>query len=122
MHLVFVFLVMQLDDAYFMKQAMVEAEKAFSADEVPVGAVVVVDSDDHVDVVIALSQNLIEASRNLNEKFDAAYVQQRRRIEREIVVFGGLYIAFVLLVIEFHNLLVCLFYFDHVDLEDMPLN
>ena len=40
MHLVFVFLVMQLDDAYFMKQAMVEAEKAFSADEVPVGALI----------------------------------------------------------------------------------
>ena len=58
--------------------------------------------DDHVDVVIALSQNLIEASRNLNEKFDAAYVQQRRRIEREIVVFGGLYIAFVLLVLRLH--------------------
>ena len=58
--------------------------------------------DDHVDVVIALSQNLIEASRNLTEKFDAAYVQQRRRIEREIVVFGGLYIAFVLLVLRLH--------------------
>ena len=55
MHLVFVFLVMQLDDAYFMKQAMVEAEKAFSADEVPVGAVVVVDSQ-----IIARAHNLIE--------------------------------------------------------------
>ena len=55
MHLVFVFLVMQLDDTYFMKQAMVEAEKAFSADEVPVGAVVVVG-----DQIIARAHNLIE--------------------------------------------------------------
>ncbi|MAD29585.1 MAG: tRNA-specific adenosine deaminase [Flavobacteriaceae bacterium] len=55
MHLVFVFLVMQLDDEYFMKQAMVEAEKAFSADEVPVGAVVVVG-----DRIIARAHNLIE--------------------------------------------------------------
>ena len=51
----FVFLVLQLDDTYFMKQAMVEAEKAFSADEVPVGAVVVVDSQ-----IIARAHNLIE--------------------------------------------------------------
>ena len=55
MHLVFVFLVMQLDDEYFMKQAMVEAEKAFYADEVPVGAVVVVG-----DQIIARAHNLIE--------------------------------------------------------------
>ena len=51
----FVFLVMQLDDTYFMKQAMVEAEKAFSVDEVPVGAVVVVG-----DQIIARAHNLIE--------------------------------------------------------------
>ena len=55
MHLVFVFLVMQLDDAYFMKQAMVEAEKAFNTDEVPVGAVVVV-----ADRIIARAHNLME--------------------------------------------------------------
>lgn len=32
---------MELDDAYFMKQALREAEKAVEDDEVPVGAVVV---------------------------------------------------------------------------------
>ena len=30
------------DDNYFMKQALVEAQKAYDADEVPVGAVVAV--------------------------------------------------------------------------------
>ena len=38
----FVFLNMELDDQFFMKQALIEAEKAALADEVPVGAVVVV--------------------------------------------------------------------------------
>ena len=33
----------RLDDNYFMKQALIEAQKAFESDEVPVGAVVVVD-------------------------------------------------------------------------------
>jgi tRNA(adenine34) deaminase len=32
---------MVLDDKYFMKQALLEAEKAFEADEVPVGAIIV---------------------------------------------------------------------------------
>ena len=58
--------------------------------------------DDHVDVVIALSQNLIAASQKLTAKSDAAYLDQRRRIEREIVVFGGLYIAFILLALKLH--------------------
>ena len=51
----FVFLKMRLDDTFFMKQAMAEAEKAFHADEVPVGAVVVVG-----DRIIARAHNLTE--------------------------------------------------------------
>lgn len=51
----FVFLSMELDDLYFMKQAMVEAQKAFDAEEVPVGAVVVVR-----DRIIARSHNLTQ--------------------------------------------------------------
>ena len=43
------------DDHYFMRQALVEAQKAFDADEVPVGAVVVVDNK-----IIARSHNLTE--------------------------------------------------------------
>ena len=55
MHLVFVFLKMQFDDLYFMKQAILEAEKALHADEVPIGAIVVVG-----DQIIARAHNLTE--------------------------------------------------------------
>jgi tRNA(adenine34) deaminase len=55
MPLEFVFLNMELDDQYFMKQALVEAEKAAFADEVPVGAVVVVGQR-----IIARAHNLTE--------------------------------------------------------------
>ena len=46
---------MKLDDTYFMKLALKEAEKAESQGEVPVGAVVVVDQR-----VIARAHNLTE--------------------------------------------------------------
>lgn len=44
-----------MDDQYFMKQALLEAEKAFERGEVPVGAVVVCK-----DRIIARSHNLTE--------------------------------------------------------------
>jgi tRNA(adenine34) deaminase len=40
---------------YFMKQALVEAQKAYDKDEIPVGAVVVADN-----IIIARSYNLTE--------------------------------------------------------------
>ncbi len=48
-------LVEMFDDVYFMKQAFVEAQKAYDADEVPVGAVVVVENR-----IIARAHNLME--------------------------------------------------------------
>ena len=44
-----------LDDHYFMRQALAEAQKAYEADEVPVGAVVVIDHK-----IIARAHNLTE--------------------------------------------------------------
>ena len=44
-----------LDDNYFMKQALIEAQKAYESDEVPVGSVVVVDQK-----IIARAHNLTE--------------------------------------------------------------
>ena len=44
-----------LDDNYFMKQALAEAQKAFAKDEVPVGAVVVCEGR-----IIARAHNLTE--------------------------------------------------------------
>ena len=43
------------NDEYFMKQAFMEAQKAYDADEVPVGAVVVANKQ-----VIARAHNLTE--------------------------------------------------------------
>ncbi len=43
------------DDAYYMKQALLEAQKAFDMDEVPVGAVIVCQ-----DRIIARAHNLTE--------------------------------------------------------------
>lgn len=47
---------MQEDDKYYMKQALVEARKAFDRGEVPVGAVIVCQNR-----VISRSHNLTEA-------------------------------------------------------------
>jgi tRNA(adenine34) deaminase len=46
---------MMYDDAYFMGEALKEAKKAFDADEVPVGAVVVAENR-----IIARAHNLTE--------------------------------------------------------------
>lgn len=46
---------MQFDNTYFMKQALIEAEKAFDKNEVPVGAVIVMDK-----TIIARAHNLTE--------------------------------------------------------------
>ncbi len=43
------------DDEYFMRQALREAEQAFKADEVPIGAVIV-----HGDRIIGRAHNLTE--------------------------------------------------------------
>jgi tRNA(adenine34) deaminase len=55
MPLEFVFLNIELDDNYFMRLALAEARKAALADEVPVGAIVVVDQR-----IIARAHNLTE--------------------------------------------------------------
>jgi tRNA(adenine34) deaminase len=44
-----------LSDEYFMKQAMIEAKKAYDIDEIPVGAIVVANN-----VIIARAHNLTE--------------------------------------------------------------
>ena len=44
-----------MDDTYYMKKALEEAQKAFEEDEVPVGAVIVAN-----DQIIARGHNLVE--------------------------------------------------------------
>lgn len=50
---------MEFDDLYFMKKALFEAEKSLDKNEVPIGAVIVVDQK-----IIGRGHNLIE---NLND-------------------------------------------------------
>ena len=49
----------QFSDEYFMKQALAEAKKAFDADEVPIGAVIVCGNK-----IIARAHNLTERLRD----------------------------------------------------------
>jgi tRNA(adenine34) deaminase len=51
---------MELDDTYFMKKALEQAEIAFEQDEVPVGAVVVVNQR-----IIARAHNLTERLKDV---------------------------------------------------------
>ena len=53
------------DDNYFMNQALVEAQKAYEAEEVPVGAVVVIDNK-----IIARAHNLTECSKVVHRLAD----------------------------------------------------
>lgn len=50
---------MLLDDNYFMRQALIEAQAAYDEDEVPVGAVIV-----HERKIIARSHNQVERLRD----------------------------------------------------------
>ncbi|HIP47386.1 MAG TPA: nucleoside deaminase [Lutibacter sp.] len=46
---------MEYNEAYYMKQALIEAQKAFDKNEVPVGAIIVMK-----DTIIARAHNLTE--------------------------------------------------------------
>jgi len=50
-----IFDAMQFTDTYYMKQALIEAQKAFDKDEVPIGAIIVIK-----DSIIARAHNLTE--------------------------------------------------------------
>ncbi len=47
--------IIEFDDEYFMKEALKEAQKAFDADEVPIGAIIVSNNQ-----IIARAHNLTE--------------------------------------------------------------
>lgn len=51
---------MELDDVYFMKKAFEQAKQAFEANEVPVGAVIVIDQK-----IIAQAYNLTERLKDV---------------------------------------------------------
>ncbi len=71
-----------LDDIFFMRQALTEAQKAFDKDEVPVGAVVVANNR-----IIARAHNLVET---LNDVTAHAEMQA---ITAAANVLGGKYLT-----------------------------
>lgn len=71
-----------LDDNYFMRQALAEAQKAFDIDEVPIGAVVVANNR-----IIARAHNMVET---LNDVTAHAEMQA---ITSAANVLGGKYLS-----------------------------
>ena len=70
------------DDTYFMRQALIEAQKAFNEDEVPVGAVIVANNR-----IIVRAHNLVET---LNDVTAHAEMQA---ITAAANVLGGKYLT-----------------------------
>ena len=87
---------MLFDDAYFMKQALVEAQKAAQRDEVPVGAVVVCQGR-----IIARSHNLTEV---LNDVTAHAEMQA---ITAAANVLGGKYLVDCTLYVTVEPCVMC---------------
>ena len=70
-----------LDDEYFMKQAIIEAEKAFAEDEVPIGAVIV------------SQQRIIARAHNLTQMLnDVTAHAEMQSITSAADVLGGKYL------------------------------
>ena len=87
---------MQEDDKYYMKQALVEARKAFDRGEVPVGAVIVCQNR-----VIARSHNLTEA---LNDVTAHAEMQA---ITAAANTLGGKYLSQCTLYVTVEPCVMC---------------
>ena len=82
---------MKLDDTYFMKLALKEAEKAEIQGEVPVGAVVVVD------------QRVIARAHNLTEKLnDVTAHAEMQAFTSASDYIGGKYLKECTLFLFFH--------------------
>ena len=86
----------QLDDQYFMQQALVEAKKAFERDEVPVGAVIVCDNK-----IIARAHNLTETL------VDVTAHAEMQAITVAANVLGGKYLTDCILYVTLEPCAMC---------------
>ncbi len=84
------------DDAYFMKQALLEAQKAFDMDEVPVGAVIV-------------SQNrIIARAHNFTERLnDITAHAEMQAITAATGALGGKYLTDCTLYVTVEPCVMC---------------
>ena len=87
---------MILDDSYFMKQALLEAQKAADRDEVPVGAIIVCNGR-----IIARAHNLTEV---LNDVTAHAEMQA---ITAAANVLGGKYLTDCTLYVTVEPCVMC---------------
>lgn len=88
---------MQLDDHYFMRKALEEAEKAYAMDEVPVGAVVVVD------------QRIIARAHNLTERLnDVTAHAEMQAITAAANFLGGKYLKGCTLYVSLEPCVMCM--------------
>jgi len=85
------------DDHYFMNQALVEAQKAYDLDEVPVGAVVVIDNK-----IIARAHNLTE---RLNDVTAHAEMQA---ITSAAYYLNGKYLSDCILYVTLEPCVMCM--------------
>ena len=88
---------MQLDDHYFMRKALVEAEAAFAMDEVPVGAVVVIN------------QQIIARAHNLTERLkDVTAHAEMQAITSAANFLGGKYLKGCTLYVTLEPCVMCM--------------
>ena len=85
-----------MDDQYFMKQALLEAEKAFERGEVPVGAVVVCK-----DRIIARAHNLTETLTDVTAHADM------QAITAAASAIGGKYLSDCTLYVTVEPCVMC---------------
>ncbi len=88
---------MQLDDQYFMRKALDEANKAFEIDEVPVGAVIVID------------QKIIARAHNLTERLnDVTAHAEMQAITSAANFLGGKYLRGCTLYVTLEPCVMCM--------------
>ena len=88
---------MQLDDQYFMRKALEEAEKAYEIDEVPVGAVIVVN------------QRIIARAHNLTERLnDVTAHAEMQAITSAANFLGGKYLKRCTLYVTLEPCVMCM--------------
>ena len=88
---------MQLDDQYFMRKALDEAERAYAIDEVPVGAVIVID------------QKIIARAHNLTERLnDVTAHAEMQAITSAANFLGGKYLKGCTLYVTLEPCVMCM--------------
>ncbi|MBE6287931.1 MAG: nucleoside deaminase [Mediterranea massiliensis] len=85
-----------MDDVYYMKQALFEAEKAFEQNEIPVGAIVVCRNR-----IIARAHNLTEALT------DVTAHAEMQAITAAASVLGGKYLTDCTLYVTLEPCIMC---------------